>query len=128
MVLEVDHVHPVAEGGTNHIDNLLTACFDCNRGKGAGLLTAIPDSVEQRTAVLQERQAQAKAYNKLLKEQRKQADQVLIRIEDVFCRYFPKAGRGGEVEGCAMNKLTSILYLCLALSPVCSRAATPESL
>lgn len=33
VTLEVDHIKPVAEGGTNDILNLITACFDCNRGK-----------------------------------------------------------------------------------------------
>jgi 5-methylcytosine-specific restriction endonuclease McrA len=32
-VLEVDHKHPVSLGGTDDIDNLLTACEPCNRGK-----------------------------------------------------------------------------------------------
>lgn len=31
--LEVDHVVPRSHGGSDHIDNLVTACFDCNRGK-----------------------------------------------------------------------------------------------
>ena len=34
VILEVDHVLPVCEGGTNDIDNLVTSCKDCNRGKG----------------------------------------------------------------------------------------------
>lgn len=34
VILEVDHIKPVAEGGTNDILNLITACRDCNRGKG----------------------------------------------------------------------------------------------
>jgi hypothetical protein len=33
--LHVDHVTPVAEGGTNHPTNLCAACSDCNLGKGA---------------------------------------------------------------------------------------------
>lgn len=33
VVLEVDHIEPVAKGGTNEITNLITACFECNRGK-----------------------------------------------------------------------------------------------
>jgi HNH endonuclease len=32
-VLEVDHIIPVAGGGTNELTNLQTLCFDCNRGK-----------------------------------------------------------------------------------------------
>ena len=31
--LEVDHKVPVAEGGSDALDNLQTLCFDCNRGK-----------------------------------------------------------------------------------------------
>lgn len=38
VVLEVDHIKPVAEGGTNDLINLITSCFDCNRGKGKRLL------------------------------------------------------------------------------------------
>lgn len=38
-VLHCDHIHPVAEGGTNDILNLITACSDCNGGKGARLLS-----------------------------------------------------------------------------------------
>lgn len=35
VILEVDHIMPVKEGGTNDIMNLVTACKECNRGKGA---------------------------------------------------------------------------------------------
>lgn len=34
VVLHVDHIKPVAEGGTNDIMNLITACAECNLGKG----------------------------------------------------------------------------------------------
>lgn len=34
VILEVDHIVPVAEGGDNNIMNLITSCRDCNRGKG----------------------------------------------------------------------------------------------
>lgn len=34
VVLEVDHITPVSKGGGNSLINLLTSCFDCNRGKG----------------------------------------------------------------------------------------------
>lgn len=32
-ILNVDHVIPVAHGGTNDFENLVTSCFDCNNGK-----------------------------------------------------------------------------------------------
>jgi predicted restriction endonuclease len=31
--LEVDHITPVAKGGTDSLNNLWTLCIDCNRGK-----------------------------------------------------------------------------------------------
>lgn len=31
--LEVDHIIPVSKGGSNNFDNLITACWECNRGK-----------------------------------------------------------------------------------------------
>jgi len=31
--LEVDHIKPIAKGGTDSLNNLWTLCIDCNRGK-----------------------------------------------------------------------------------------------
>jgi 5-methylcytosine-specific restriction endonuclease McrA len=36
--LELDHVFPVARGGGDQIDNLVTSCRECNRAKGATVL------------------------------------------------------------------------------------------
>lgn len=33
VILEIDHINPVANGGSNEIMNLITSCRDCNRGK-----------------------------------------------------------------------------------------------
>jgi len=38
VILEVDHIQPVAKRGKNDIMNLLTACKDCNAGKSDRLL------------------------------------------------------------------------------------------
>lgn len=35
VLLQVDHIHPVAGGGGNDILNLITSCQSCNGGKGA---------------------------------------------------------------------------------------------
>jgi len=36
--LEIDHIRPRCEGGTDEMINLITACFDCNRSKGGRVL------------------------------------------------------------------------------------------
>jgi 5-methylcytosine-specific restriction endonuclease McrA len=38
LLLSIDHVFPVALGGTNDVGNLVTACRACNLTKGARLL------------------------------------------------------------------------------------------
>lgn len=41
VILECDHIVPIAAGGGNDILNLVTACRDCNRGKGKRELSDI---------------------------------------------------------------------------------------
>lgn len=35
VILQIDHLKPVARGGKNDILNLVTSCIECNQGKGA---------------------------------------------------------------------------------------------
>ena len=53
VVLEVDHIKPVASGGTNELMNLVTSCRECNRGKGR---TEISDDsvLKKQQAMLEE--------------------------------------------------------------------------
>lgn len=62
IILEPDHIIPVAEGGGNDLMNLITSCFDCNRGKGARLLTEDVELQKQKDqlAELSERREQLK--------------------------------------------------------------------
>ena len=84
VVLELDHIHPVSKGGDNSIDNLLTACFDCNRGKAGGLLTSIPKSLTDKAIEIAERMEQVKAYEKLLKAQHKAIEKSIDLVQDEF--------------------------------------------
>jgi DNA-directed RNA polymerase subunit RPC12/RpoP len=66
IVLHVDHILPVKEGGKNNIDNLVTSCEPCNLGKGATLLTSVPRSLRDKALEVQEREDQLKGYNEIL--------------------------------------------------------------
>lgn len=84
VVLEVDHVLPVAAGGTNALHNLITACFDCNRGKAAGLLTTVPASVAEQAELAAEKLAQVKAFDRLIKAQRRTEDKHIDEVQEAF--------------------------------------------
>ena len=60
VILEVDHIVPVAEGGENDMMNLITSCKDCNRGKGKKKLTDRQTIEKQKTELddLNERRQQ----------------------------------------------------------------------
>lgn len=38
VILEVDHINPISNGGDEYITNLITSCYDCNRGKSDDIL------------------------------------------------------------------------------------------
>jgi hypothetical protein len=84
VTLEADHIVPVSDGGTDEIDNLITACFSCNRGKGARQLTSMPRAIINRSDDMEEREAQLRAYNRL-QDQRKR--RILRDVEAVNKRY-----------------------------------------
>ena len=42
-VLQVDHIVPVCQGGTDDSSNFITACFECNVGKSGMALTNMPN-------------------------------------------------------------------------------------
>ena len=46
VILEVDHIKPRKNGGGDDSTNLITACFNCNRGKNIKETRAIPTPKE----------------------------------------------------------------------------------
>lgn len=60
VVLNVDHIDPVANGGTNEILNLITSCFSCNSGKSDRTLndSSIVEKRRKQLELLEERREQ----------------------------------------------------------------------
>lgn len=88
VTLEPDHVVPVSAGGADLIANLVTSCFDCNRGKGARQLTEIAKPIAENAAELLERQEQLTDYRKLLKRELRHLNAAVKRVEVVFSDRF----------------------------------------
>lgn len=91
-VLEVDHITPVASGGTNDIDNLITACFPCNRGKGAGDLASVPQSLADKAAQVAEQEAQIRGYQDILRAKKDRLDADCGEVSDLIAEHFNVTG------------------------------------
>lgn len=86
VVLEVDHIIPVAEDGTNDPENLVTSCFECNRGKGAELLENLPSEIdiEAKTILLAEKERQLREYNEVKRQIREREDGQITELLDYW--------------------------------------------
>lgn len=91
VVLQVDHINPVSNGGDNELLNLITSCEPCNNGKRARLiddksiiekqrkmLEDLDNRREQLSMILQWRDELKKFDGELLME-------VVSRVEDKVC-------------------------------------------
>lgn len=84
VILHVDHIHPVKDGGSNDINNLVTACESCNLGKGARSLTSIPESLKDAAKRIQESEDQIVGYQAVIMAQKIRIDNEAWTIVDVM--------------------------------------------
>lgn len=89
VLLEVDHVNPKSKGGPDDINNLITACADCNRGKSDVSLKKIPATLSKNVEIIKEKEDQLREYNKALSKIRKREDASIESVEAIFTEYFP---------------------------------------
>lgn len=84
VILEIDHLRPVLNGGDNSLLNLITSCFDCNRGKSKNELN--DDSVLKKQI----------NQLKLLEEKRQQLELLakwkngLSNIDNEYIKFYQK--------------------------------------
>lgn len=88
--LEVDHIDPQSKGGSDDEINLITSCFDCNRGKAARKLGDIhprPDA-DLKALELQQEIAEAKFYLRTQEELDDLRSQIKKRLAKVWDEVF----------------------------------------
>lgn len=83
VILEVDHIIAIANGGGDDEMNLATSCWDCNRGKSDVPLIEIMtgEDPHDKAILIAEQERQLAEYNVILAAQRKRQHsdlQVLI--------------------------------------------------
>lgn len=88
VMLEIDHIKPISKGGSNNINNLVTSCFDCNRGKSNHSLKVMPNTLAENHEILVEKEEQLKEYHKLIRKIEKRHSQDAQKISEVYSSYF----------------------------------------
>ncbi len=109
VVLEVDHIVPVSGGGKNLEHNLITACFDCNRGKGNGGLEITPINIKEREGLIKEKIVQVKAYEKVLAAEKRKKSRSIEKVSNIYTQNYEdwELTKGAKVSiGRFLERLT----------------------
>lgn len=87
VVLVVDHIVPVAEGGPSTIDNLNTACEPCNQGKAARPLGAVQPRPDADLLYLETQQeaAELRRYHAALMAKEQILAEIVTSLQEVWC-------------------------------------------
>jgi hypothetical protein len=89
VVLELDHIHPKSKGGPDDPVNLLTSCYDCNRGKSDKVIADVAPRPDADLAFLKTQQ-EIVEVQRFLEAKKKQdvLDQELCEsLQDVWSKY-----------------------------------------
>ena len=84
VVLQVDHIKPVADGGGNEEENLIASCTDCNQGKGARLLSTAPETLAKKTELQKEKQEQLREFEKIMSLKKAAMTRKVNQLENYF--------------------------------------------
>ena len=91
-ILEIDHIVPVFEGGTNTMTNLATACFNCNRGKRGTMLQNIPPKLYDELQEKKEKETQLEEYRKYILHHQIRIDADIQKVESIYSESFKEWG------------------------------------
>lgn len=83
-ILHIDHIIAVVNGGTNDLDNLVTACQRCNQGKGARELDNAPQALDDRAEEIKEKESQLAAYRALMTEKKARIEHDVNSIVEIY--------------------------------------------
>jgi hypothetical protein len=131
VTLEVDHINPISKGGEDDINNLITSCFDCNRGKSNIELKRIPNSLQENKEILEERELQYLQYHKLLAKINKRVDKEVNQVIEIFENYFPKKTLKPEFIKVSLKPFIekiNVFEVSAAMEKACSKFYTESTI
>lgn len=123
VVLEIDHVVPRCDGGTDDRINLVTSCWDCNHGKAGVPLDRVIDGEDphERAVLLLERERQLREYNEVLSAIRQRKEAEAQDLVNFWCRETGRQAIGKpdwwwllkELDRTASERIRAALLLAL---------------
>lgn len=88
VVLELDHIIPKSKDGKDSIDNFITSCVDCNRGKRDTLLTEIPESLSNNLSLLKEKHEQLAQLHKYIESQERKIQRDINKVDKTYNEFY----------------------------------------
>jgi HNH endonuclease len=141
VVLNADHIIAVSSGGKSEMDNLITACFECNNGKRAKPLERIPAALALSDEKRAERLEQLAAYHQYLQQQARMKEQFMQHViiawaemsgqkkEDVLTWTVPYGfGEAGRkfLRYLTPEEVIEAIYIAFDRYPYAEPASTPR--
>ena len=111
VILHVDHIIPFCDGGSNEESNLITACQECNLGKGVKHLKApiAKRSVDESIADRKERLQQVTAMSQFLLHERKQREEIAQSLGIYWCNALFAHGPEKDKYSWTQEQLRSVI-------------------
>lgn len=109
VILEVDHIEPRSRGGKDDINNFITACFDCNRGKKDIPLEKIPLKLSDNLEVLREKEEQLKEYRKFIEKIDRRVKKDIEDINQVYIDGYPGWEFSDNFKQVSLKKFLELL-------------------
>lgn len=107
VILECDHINPVAAGGANDLLNLVTSCRECNSGKSDKLLDD-NSVIERKRKQLEEMQERREQINLMYEWQKSLIDSSCTEA-DLVSEYWSELNPGWSLTDSGMVDLRKIL-------------------
>jgi hypothetical protein len=104
VILEIDHIDPKAGGGKDDINNLITSCFDCNRGKKDIPLNKIPQKLADNLEVLKEKEEQIREYRKFIDRIERRIKRDIRKIDSIYSENYPGWGFTDKFKNFSIRK------------------------
>lgn len=111
VVLEVDHIDPKSKGGKDGMNNLLTACFDCNRGKRDIPLDKAPAKLSENLEILKLKEEQLKAYRKFVKKIEARIKVDMDEVDELYQEAIPGFQLSDEFRNVSLKRFFKSLPL-----------------